>query len=114
MKTKTQILFIAILIGMLFVTAWATLQESVVTGGVKLFAEPWGIATLADAYCGFLTFFVWVAYKERTILAKLLWFVTIMLLGNIAMASYVLWQIGKSKNGSFESIVLRHRESERA
>jgi hypothetical protein len=50
---------------------------------------------LFDAYFGFLTFYVWVAYKERHWAAKAMWFVLIMGLGNMAMSTYVLIQLFK-------------------
>jgi hypothetical protein len=53
----------------------------------------WTIATLTDAYCGFLTFYAWVCWKERRRSARLAWFVAIMLLGNMAMASYLLREL---------------------
>ena len=56
-------------------------------------ALPKGHATLWDAYFGFLTFYVWVVYKERTIWARILWLLLIMGLGNIAMSLYVLIQL---------------------
>jgi len=56
-------------------------------------ANPWAVATLWDACFGFLTFYVWVVYKERKIWARILWFVLIMGLGNIAMSLYVLIQL---------------------
>ncbi len=111
MKNKLVILIGLILVFMLFITTWASLQESIVIGGAKLFAEPWGIATLADAYCGFLTFFAWVAYKERCWSSRILWFIGIMLLGNIAMAAYVLLQIKKHAGGTIEDILLRSKDS---
>jgi hypothetical protein len=55
------------------------------------------VATLFDAYFGFLTFFVWVCFKERRLAAKVIWFVLIMALGNIAMSGYVLIQLFKLK-----------------
>ncbi len=92
---------------MLIVTTWASLQESVFVGGDKLFSQPWGIATLADAYFAFLTFYFWVYYKERSLLSRLIWFVAIMLLGNIAMSLYALLQIRKSKTDTMEGFLLR-------
>jgi hypothetical protein len=56
-------------------------------------ANPWAIATLYDAYFGFVTFYVWVAYKERKTWSRILWFLLIMGLGNIAMSLYVLIQL---------------------
>jgi hypothetical protein len=51
------------------------------------------VATLWDAYFGFLTFYVWVVYKERNIWTRILWFALIMGLGNIAMSLYVSLQL---------------------
>ena len=50
-------------------------------------------ATQADAYCGFLFFWLWVAWREQSTTKGALWFVLIMALGNLAMASYVLLQL---------------------
>jgi peptidoglycan/LPS O-acetylase OafA/YrhL len=55
----------------------------------------WTIATLIDAYYAFLTFYLWVWWKESRARPRLLWFVAIMLLGNIAMAAYVLRQLAR-------------------
>lgn len=93
MIVALRILFIAILVVMIVSTTWASLQQNIVEGGRELLRQPWGIMTLADAYFGFLTFFVWVAYKESHAVARVLWFVAIMLLGNIAMSGYVLLQL---------------------
>jgi len=53
----------------------------------------WFQATLLDAYFGFLTFYVRVARKERTLLRPLIWFVLIMALGNLAMSACVILQL---------------------
>ncbi len=55
--------------------------------------NPWAWATLYDAYFGFLTFFCWVAWRERSSAVKVWWFILIMALGNIAMSLYVLIQL---------------------
>ncbi|MES3037302.1 MAG: DUF1475 family protein [Bdellovibrionota bacterium] len=103
-------LFGGILVVMLVVTTWASLQESIIVGGEKLFQEPWGIATLADAYFGFLTFFVWVAYKEVTFVKRMVWLILILILGNIAMSVYVLLQIVRLPKGQpFDRILLRNQ-----
>jgi len=86
--------FIVVLASMLWVTSWATVGQSLfafIEGPVA--RDRWFIATLFDAYWGFLTFYVWVAYKETSPLARILWLVGILLLGNIAMAVYCLIQL---------------------
>jgi uncharacterized membrane protein YczE len=87
-----KFLFSTILLGMLFVTIKASMHENIFDAG-HILKEPWVVATLWDAYCGFITFFVWVCYKETKWWARILWFVLIMTLGNIAMAVYVLIQL---------------------
>jgi len=107
MKTFLQFFFSCILIAMVTVTLMAMHDRSILDAGI-VWSDLWARATLFDAYSGFLTFFVWVAYKERTLLAKLFWFVLIMLLGNIAMSTYVLIQLSKLRSGqSLKSILLR-------
>lgn len=108
-----QILFAAILVAMIATTTWATMQSGVFTGGSAVLQSRWGIATLLDAYCGFLTFFVWVAWRERSAGARILWFVLIMTLGNIAMASYMLIQLFRLPEGSSMRDLLVPREHAR-
>ena len=56
-------------------------------------SDVWFQATLLDAYFGFLTFYVWVAWKERSLAGRVLWFVLIMAFGNMAMSAYVILQL---------------------
>ena len=109
-RTILVLLFSAILVAMLAVTTYASLDRSILDVGPQLTSDPWFHATLADAYFGFLTFFVWVAYKEPGIWRKVIWFVLIMTLGNIAMSAYVLIQLVRvDRTKGIESILLRDR-----
>lgn len=94
-----KLLFTSILILMIAVTTWASLEKNLMDGFAVVWAERWGIATLADAYCGFLTFYAWVFYKESGWASRIVWLALILVFGNIAMASYVLWQLNKLKPG---------------
>ena len=75
---------------MLSVTISASLHQDIVSATRQLWPDPWFRATLADAYCGFLFFWLWVAWREQSVAKSILWFVLIMTLGNIAMAGYLL------------------------
>lgn len=90
MRRILMAFFGVVLAVMLAVTVAASLERDVVTAGAALWADGWFRATLADAYFAFLTFYVWVAYKERRAAPRLLWLVLILLLGNFAMAAYML------------------------
>ena len=95
-----RIFFIIVLITMLAVTSWASMQCAVWQIPDSVLKHPWFTATLCDAYFGFTTFYAWVFYKESSVASRIVWFVLIMLLGNIAMASYMLIQLTKLKSGS--------------
>ncbi|MCA8996636.1 MAG: DUF1475 family protein [Planctomycetaceae bacterium] len=92
MRKLLTTIFGAIFLAMLFLTVRASMVRPVWDNG-SLMRDPWFVATLADAYFGFLTFSVWVAYKETGWVARVLWFIGIMLLGNFAMSAYVLREL---------------------
>lgn len=115
-RLALSLLFSAILVVMTVVTVRASLHQAVWNWG-GLVTGPdryWTIATLADAYCGFLTFYAWVFYKERSAAARAAWFAGIMLLGNFAMATYVLLQLARLRPGEpLERLLLRAPASPR-
>ena len=93
MKTFLTGICCLVLAVMLYVTVSASLQQDIVSATRGLWPDPWFRATLADAYCGFLFFWLWVAWREQSVAKGVLWFVLIMTLGNIAMAGYLLVQL---------------------
>ena len=97
MKIALKILFTGILIYMVSMTAWVSMHKSILLSPDEFSwaRHPWAVATLFDAYFGFITFYAWVSYKETNWGARMVWFVLIMGLGNIAMSSYVLIQLFK-------------------
>ncbi len=91
LKLFLKCLFGFIFVFMVVMTVRTSLQVPIwrasFTGNV------WAWATLYDAYFGFITFFCWVAWREKALGMKVLWFVLIMALGNMAMSFYVLLQL---------------------
>ena len=105
-----KVLFGAILVVLLYVTVTAALDRGVLDAGTGLWPEPWFRATLADAYCGFLAFYAWVFYRERSWGLRGLWFVAIMALGNIAVSVYVMIRLFRLPAGAGpEQLLLRPR-----
>ncbi|HSQ69171.1 MAG TPA: DUF1475 family protein [Steroidobacteraceae bacterium] len=109
-RRALQLLFGLILLSMLAITITASGRQPL-WEWTGLVSEPdrwWTIATLADAYFGFLTFYAWVFYKETAATARVGWFVAVMLLGNIAMAVYMLIQLARLEDGApVEQLLLR-------
>jgi hypothetical protein len=87
------VLFSVILGVMLTGVISACLQQNMFLIPAQVTGNPWFVATLLDAYAGFLTIFVWIAYRERSLWLKALWFVLLMTLGNITISAYVLWAL---------------------
>jgi predicted permease len=104
-----RFLFLGVLGSMLWVTGWARLHQSVYAIPREVFTHPWFIATLFDAYWGFLTFYVWQAWKEQSLAARGLWFIAVMLLGNIAMSVYVLAELFRIRTSSQLAEVITRR-----
>ena len=110
-RLALKLLFGGILAGMIVVTTTASLKQPLWEWN-GLLAEPdrwWTYATLADAYFGFLTFYAWVFYKEASAVARVGWFVAIMLLGNMAMAVYVLLQLHRLRTDQPAASILLRR-----
>jgi hypothetical protein len=106
-----RILFGVVLGSMLWVTSWASLQCPLFGVPRDVFTHPWFIATLFDAYWGFITFYVWVAYKQTSWVARGAWLVAILLLGNIAMAAYCLSELfSLPKDGRLADLLTLRRE----
>ena len=112
--TFFSLLVLAALVG---VSVWATSHVSIVPALADIFGNPaerfnpWFWATLFDAYFGFLWFYLWVAYKETGLGARIGWLMGILLAGNMAMAVYMLVQLRKlPPNPRVEDLLLRHAQ----
>lgn len=112
-KTNTTVriallvLFAAIFLCMTGATVAASVDKNILDAGRELWQSLWFRATLLDAYCGFITFYVWVAYKERSFTSRIMWLVLIMGLGNLAMSLYVLIQLATVEQFDVERLLLR-------
>ena len=109
MKLALIILFAAIGLTVIAVNVWAGMQVNLFDAWPDFQRNPWAIATLVDAYAGFLTFYVWVLYRERSLVARLLWFVLIMGLGNITMSLYVLLALWSLPRGASLTRLMERR-----
>jgi hypothetical protein len=97
-----------VILVMVTATSWASFETNVFEGFRDLFRFRWGVATLGDTYFGFLTVYLWIAYKESTWTSRLLWLVLVLCFGTIATSSYLLFQISKLKSGDgVEHLLLR-------
>ena len=85
-----RLLFAIILAVMTWGTIRASMAQALFDIPPEVLGNPWFQVTLFDAYFAFFTFYVWVAWREQHLGARILWFITMMLWGNFAMATYML------------------------
>jgi hypothetical protein len=106
-----RVFFLIVLASMLAVTSWASLRCPLFAVPRETATHPWFIATLVDAYWGFLTFYVWVCYKQTAWAARAAWLVAILLLGNIAMSAYCLRELFRAPRDGALADVLTRRDA---
>lgn len=103
-------LFALVILWMLAVTGWASTQCGLFDVPRSVATHPWFLATLSDAYWGFVTFAVWACYKQTAATARVAWCVAILLLGNIAMAAYCLDELCRvPRSGSLADVLTVRR-----
>jgi hypothetical protein len=108
MIVALRVLFSIFFVTIVAATTWASLQESLLVALPKILEEPWWIATMVDTYLAFFCFYVWIFYRERGALSRMLWFLGVVFFGNIAMALYALialFQVPAS--GDLSQVLLR-------
>ena len=106
-----RVLFGVVLASMLCVSSWASFQCPLFAVPHEVYAHPWFIATMFDAYWGFVTFYVWVCYRQVSWTARLAWILAILALGNIAMSSYCLAALSEAPgNGKLSDVLIARKQ----
>jgi hypothetical protein len=106
-----RILFSAVLVTMFGLIIWASSHTALFDIPREVAGHPWFITTLFDAYLAFVAFWVWLAWKEGTVAARVLWLLTILLWGNPAIAAYMLFEIARVRRegGGLDAVFTRKR-----
>lgn len=114
MKTGLALFALAALLSLIGISIWATGHIGIIPviddvgANPTVGNNPWFIATLFDTYFAFLWFWLWIAYKETSNLARVIWLVLVLLTGNMAMAIYMLIQLWKlPPNPTMKDLLLR-------
>ena len=79
--------------------------------GAELLANPWGIVSFVDLYVGFTLFSIWIAFREKNLLAAIVWIALMMGLGFFTGSLYLLIALIRAK-GDWLSFFLGDRKSQ--
>jgi len=103
-----RVIMVAVLLSMIGLTLVTMQEASLMEAPSLLWDDAWFRLALADAYFGFLIVYLWVFYKERTLVSRIGWFLFFVALGNMAVSTYVLIQLFRVReNNLAESLLLR-------
>ena len=89
LKPFISILLLAIIVVMIYAGSHENMFKlpSIITGNI------WFQASLWDVYTGLVVVYCWIFYKLNALTSRILWFILLIVLGNIATCGFVLWQI---------------------
>ena len=108
MINALRALFILMFIYMSYVVISTSLESNLLQEWSNLASIPWLVATIKDFYANTIIISLWMFYKEKTWLARLLWLILFVGLGSIATSAYVLMYLFRvSSNDSVEKVLLR-------
>ncbi|MDA8018777.1 MAG: DUF1475 family protein [Thermoanaerobaculia bacterium] len=109
MTTTLRLFFVGVLLVMVWVTYVASLDRNVLLAAREIWSDPWGRATLVDAYLAFLVVWIWIAWRERNRVRAAAWLVALLLLGNFAIATYFLLALYRQNDRSWTSLFEQRR-----
>ncbi|MGZ3872843.1 MAG: DUF1475 family protein [Mucilaginibacter sp.] len=99
MITTLKICFTLLFVWMCYQVISTSLHSNLFKEWNFLGSIPWMRATLWDFYANVAVIFLWVCYKEKSIVLKIVWLVLLVVLGSIASCAYMLIQLFKLKPG---------------
>ena len=97
MITALKIIFSLLFVWMCYVVITTSIHSNLFKEWDFLGSIPWMRATLWDFYANVLVIFIWVCYKEKSYLLKIIWLMLLVPLGSIASCAFVLIQLFRLK-----------------
>lgn len=84
-----RLLSVAVVVAMVAIISYGLASGGFAEEGSAIWALAWGKVTLVDLYVGLLVFAGWIAVRERRVLPTVIWWVGLVILGNLAAAVYL-------------------------
>jgi len=107
LRTTLKLFYLFVLGVMTWGTVQASLDRGVMQALAELGPDPWFKVTLYDTYFAFFSIWLWMAWKEDRWLWRFFWLAAVMILGNFAIASYVLMQLFRLRPGQPVGAILK-------
>jgi len=99
MITFLKIFLSGIWLFMIYIVVSTSLESSLFKEWDYLGSIPWMRATLWDFYANILVIYLWLWWREKSVVIKIIWAVLFFGLGSIGSIGYVLIQLFGLKEG---------------
>ena len=96
---------------MVYMVVSTSLESSLWKEWDFLGSIPWMRATLWDFYANILVIYLWVIYRERSIVVMMIWAVLFFTLGSIGTIGYTLIQLFRLKEGDQLQVLFQSNRS---
>lgn len=94
------------LMGLIYGLIYGNLRED----GFLLFTLVWGKIAILDVYVGFFLFGIWIYFREQNVSRFLIWFITLLCIGNLISVIYIVHAMHTSEY-DFRKVMLGNYKS---
>lgn len=84
-----QVIFFAGFLALLGAIIYGVAARDIIAEGNIMLAVFWGQFTFIDIYAAFIVFYLWIVFREKSLIKSIVWFVLIMLGGSMSIMLYL-------------------------
>lgn len=89
--TAIRVVSVVAVLVMASIIAFGFVSGEFTSEGSQIWGLAWGKVSLVDLYVGLAIFASWVAVRERRLIKAVSWWISLVVLGNLAAAVYLAW-----------------------
>lgn len=106
-----QIIFFTGFLALLGAIMYGVIKRDIIAEGNIMLGIYWGQFTFIDIYVAFIVFYLWIVFREKSIIKSIIWFVLIMLGGSMSIMLY-LFIAARGCNNSWGKFIAGQRLEE--
>ena len=88
-NTALQIIFFVGFLALLGAIIYGVAARDIVAEGNIMLAVYWGQFTFIDIYVAFIVFYLWIVFREKSLIKSIVWFLLIMMGGSMTILLYL-------------------------
>lgn len=93
-----QVIFFAGFLALLGAIIYGVAARDIIAEGNIMLAVYWGQFTFIDIYVAFIVFYLWIVFREKSLIKSIVWFVLVMLGGSMSIMLYLFIAMRTSGN----------------